>query len=225
MTQLTKFCNICQNEKPIQEFYKDKTSNDGYRSKCKICDKLTMKKWRTNNREKHKASSQSYRESNKEKCKEAKKVYYEANKEKCKTRMKSYYDLNKEKCKSNMKDYMKNRLQIDPLFKYIHNIRSLIIWAFKNGGYSKTSHTYEILGCDFKVAWNYLIKKAKERYIDFKEEDFLESGKYHLDHIIPISTAKNESEVIKLNHYTNFQILLAKENIAKRNILDWVGSK
>lgn len=32
-------------------------------------------------------------------------------------------------------------------------------------------------------------------------------GKWHLDHIIPLSTAKTEKEVIILNHYTNFQPL------------------
>ena len=42
-------------------------------------------------------------------------------------------------------------------------------------------------------------------------------GKWHLDHIIPISFAKNEEGVKKINHYTNFQPLEATENIVKRN--------
>lgn len=33
----TKTCKGCQEEKPIAEFYKDKTTKDGYRGKCKIC--------------------------------------------------------------------------------------------------------------------------------------------------------------------------------------------
>ena len=40
---------------------------------------------------------------------------------------------------------------------------------------------------------------------------------WHLDHIIPISWAKSEEEVYKLNHYTNFQPLSAFENLAKNN--------
>ena len=40
---------------------------------------------------------------------------------------------------------------------------------------------------------------------------------WHLDHIIPISLATTEEEIIKLNHYTNFQPLWAEENIRKGN--------
>lgn len=42
-------------------------------------------------------------------------------------------------------------------------------------------------------------------------------GEWHLDHIIPISSAKTEEEVIKLNHYTNFQPLWAEDNWNKGN--------
>ena len=40
-------------------------------------------------------------------------------------------------------------------------------------------------------------------------------GKWHLDHIIPISSAKTEEDVIRLNHYTNFQPLWAEDNFKK----------
>lgn len=40
---------------------------------------------------------------------------------------------------------------------------------------------------------------------------------WHLDHIIPISKALNEEDIIKLNHYTNFQPLCSKKNLEKGN--------
>ena len=43
------------------------------------------------------------------------------------------------------------------------------------------------------------------------------AGEWHYDHIYPISLAKTQEEIIKLNHYTNFQPLWAKENISKGN--------
>jgi hypothetical protein len=40
-------------------------------------------------------------------------------------------------------------------------------------------------------------------------------GLWELDHKIPVSLGKTEEEIIKLNHYTNFQPLWKKDNIVK----------
>jgi hypothetical protein len=37
----------------------------------------------------------------------------------------------------------------------------------------------------------------------------------HIDHVCPLSCAKTEEEVYKLNHYSNLRILPAAENLAK----------
>ena len=39
----------------------------------------------------------------------------------------------------------------------------------------------------------------------------------HLDHIIPLSWAINDEEVYTLNHYSNFQIITAEENLDKKD--------
>jgi hypothetical protein len=40
-------------------------------------------------------------------------------------------------------------------------------------------------------------------------------GKVHLDHICPCAQAKNQEELIKLQHYSNFRWLSAEENLSK----------
>jgi hypothetical protein len=45
---------------------------------------------------------------------------------------------------------------------------------------------------------------------------------WDLDHIIPLSSAKTEEEILKLNHYTNFQPLCSYTNrYIKRSKLDF----
>jgi len=42
-------------------------------------------------------------------------------------------------------------------------------------------------------------------------------GKWHIDHIVPVSSAKTEQDIIKLNHYTNLRPMWASDNIKKSN--------
>ena len=43
----------------------------------------------------------------------------------------------------------------------------------------------------------------------------------HIDHIIPLSTIKSENDLLRLNHYSNLQLLKAKDNLDKSDKTDW----
>lgn len=106
--------------------------------------------------------------------------------------------------------YFKNRYHNDELFKLKHLTRDTIRKSITSRGFTKKSKTYTILGCDFEFFKNYLEGQ-------FTTE--MTWKNIHLDHIFPTSKAKTLDEIIQLNHYTNFQPLLAKDNIIKSNKL------
>jgi len=121
---------------------------------------------------------------------------------------KRYKLNNKNKLKNYSNQYRKDRKKIDNLFKLKCNIRTLISNTFHGHLVSKKSKTYDILGCDFEFF---------KYYIEGQFTKTMTWGNIHLDHIRPISLAKTEQDIIILNHYTNFQPLLAKDNIKKNN--------
>jgi hypothetical protein len=207
-----KKCSKCELDLPYDKFHKQKVSKDGYRSICKECRKISDKIYIINNKEKVKESIKNWRIENKEKIKEERRNYYLNNKSKIQSYNKEYnYDKNYHK------EYVKNKRIEDPLFRISGNIRNLIYQYIKNNGYKKKSKTVNILGCEFNDF---------KLYIESKFESWMSWDNYGLyngelnygwdiDHIIPISSAKSEEIIIKLNHYTNLQPLCSTVN---RNI-------
>lgn len=114
---------------------------------------------------------------------------------------KKYYD----------KDYKKNRKEKDEVFRFNCNIRSNIYSAFKRGKnqFNKNANTEFILGCTIEYFTNYIQSKFT------KGMTLKNHGEWHLDHIIPLASANTEEDIIKLNHYTNFQPLWAFDNLSK----------
>ena len=109
--------------------------------------------------------------------------------------------------------YKKERLKTDHIFKFKGNVRSLIKNSFKRGTNQlrKDAKTETILGCVIEEFTLYI----ESKFIDGMT--MKNHGKWHLDHIIPLSKATTKEEIIKLNHYTNFQPLWAEDNLKKGN--------
>ena len=113
----------------------------------------------------------------------------------------------------------RNRRRVDPLFNLKNNTRSLINTSLKSKGFDKKSKTSQILGCSFEDFKLYIESKF-EIWMNWENHgeytgNYNETWQY--DHIIPISSAKNEEDIIKLNHYTNLQPLCSKKNIIDKN--------
>jgi len=152
-----------------------------------------------------------YRLKNKEKIAETAKKYFKENKEKIANYKREHYLKNKEKIEKYRNEWRNNKVKVDSLFKLTNNTRTLIKQSFRRNGYSKNSKTFQILGCSFEE-----FKKHIERQFT-KGMTWENQGEWHLDHIYPVSLAKDSEELIRLNHYTNFQPLWAEDNLQKGN--------
>ena len=122
-----------------------------------------------------------------------------------------YMSINKATIKYSEKRKEKHldRLANDHLYKVTISVRNLIRGAMLRGGYTKRSKTQDILGCtynDFKIHLEKLF--LPNMTWDNKAE-------WHIDHIIPISFAETEDEVIMLNHYSNLSPLWSIDNLSK----------
>jgi hypothetical protein len=205
-----KTCSKCENLKSFENFYKGKLYKDGYRNICKQC----VKQYEEENKESRKEYLKNYKEVNKENLKLKNKKYREYNSDK----IIQWKEINKDCFKQYRKDnkvkisnYLKKRLDNEPVFRFKNNVRRLILHSFKRGrrNFKKLDRTEVILGCKIEEFINHISKK-------FTEGMTLENhGEWHIDHIIPLATAKTKEDVIILNHYTNLQPLWALDNLSK----------
>ncbi len=188
------------------------------RKKCLVCDKELLSNNTIGVCRKHRHRSAKRKEYDRE--------FYYKNQEKILIKHKEYREKNAEKLR--LKDRVrsktierknqkriwrrkrrKERMKNDILFKLTSNLRRRLHSAITSSGMVKTKTTKEFLGADIKIVKEHLEKQFTEGM------NWGNYGKWHIDHIIPISSAKTQEKLEKLFHYTNLQPLWAEENLRK----------
>jgi hypothetical protein len=159
---------------------------------------LRQRKWRQKNKAKlKKYTEQKYKE------------YYQKNKQKIVKRAVDWYNNNKDRAHKRINSYLHKKRKTDNIFRLTDNIRSLIGCSFKNHGFKKNSKTMQILGCTIQEFKLHIESQFKEGM------SWDNRSEWHIDHIMPLSMAKTEDEIVRLNHYKNLRPLWAYENLAK----------
>lgn len=189
-------------------------------------EKESKRKWRKNNKDKEK----EYREKNKDIIKQKQKEYYQKNKKELLQKNKIYRENHKEEKRTQDKIYQENhkkernekeikRKNEDSIYRMKCNIRGMIKNSFRRRGFKKKQKGEKIYGCTVNELIEHLIKTYEKNYNEKWDWKYLKN--VHVDHIIPLANANTEEEVIKLCHYTNLQLLKAKDNLDKKDKLDW----
>jgi hypothetical protein len=214
-----RVCKECKLEKETSEYY---INEKGWyiSSLCKNCHNKRRRKNYEENKESFKEKRDEYIDNNKDKINQRRRLYYNKNKdvinEKRKEQSKkaalNYYYKNKKTQNKKTTERRIKKLKSDPFYKLIHNIRCLVRKSLQNQFTTKSKKTIEILGCSFEEFKLHLESQFDEN-MNWKNQ-----GTYwHMDHIIPISSAQTEEDVYRLNHYTNFQPLYWEDNLKKSN--------
>lgn len=210
-----KSCAKCNLEKSLDCFYKNKNCKDGYRNICRECCKEKQNQYRINNYENVVRGKKIYYENNKEtilakKREQWKNNEYNSEGEKEK-RAKERHEKSLIRKKEYQKEYRIKRHNSDGLFRLKYSLRRRIKDFITN----KTKKTEEILGCSW-MEFKLHIEKQFTKGMTWENHGV---NGWHLDHIKPLSIAKSEDELYKLNHYSNLQPLWGDENIRKSNKL------
>jgi hypothetical protein len=187
-----KTCNTCGETKSVTEFINQKRI-------CKICKSAYLKK---------------YYEENKESISEQTKLKYQESKEEKKERSRNYSKNNREKVNRYRRKYKENVLKKNPLYSVIVSISNNIRRILKKISEVKDFKTLSIIGCS-KVELKLHIESLFLENMNWENRD-----KWHIDHIIPISLAKNKHEVEILNHYSNLRPMWSYDNIVKSNKIE-----
>lgn len=184
--------------------------------KAKLSTKKSQARYYQNNRAKVKAKEAKWQRANPEKRKGYMAKYYKGNRDQILATNTKYRIANRKKINAQINEYCKNRLATDPLFKLKCKLRTRVRDALKDKGYTKKSKTQTLIGCPYTFLLLHLKYSAIRNYGYYNP-----NYGYEIDHKIPCDSAKNEEELIKLQHYSNLQYLTPEDNRAKGIKLNW----
>lgn len=184
---MKKVCKKCKVEKRLSNFIENKARINGFNHSCKPCEKKTRKE----KCEYAKKYRKEYEKENREKINEKNKVWNKANREK-------------------LNEYIKNKRITDPLYKLKDNLRRRTRKVFEGNSFNKGSKTEKMLGC----SWITVHEHIEKQFTEGMTWELL-GKKIHIDHIIPLASARTEEDLEKLCHYTNLQPLWAADNLSK----------
>ena len=189
-----KTCTKCQEQKELNCFGKRTRSVDGLNYWCKPCMSNNDKKWRENNPDKIKAKNQTWISANPERRKANQAKYYQKNKIRLRPIVQAGY----------------NRRMKDPLYKTKTRYRNRVAQMYHFGEFKKTSRSIDMVGCTWDQLQAHLISTALSRYGIWCAFD-----SYEIDHMIPLMIVKSHEDLVRLNHFTNLQLLTPSDHMQK----------
>lgn len=232
-----KICSTCKIEKPLTDYYKHASNNDGHFGECKACCYQRQLKWKrenpdrrrelgrrgglkhyAKNRERLKEEVRKYRAANPDKIKALNQKLWKANSERYRKAGKKWREANKDRIRAYKQGrkairakQIRERRKTDINYKLMCQLRTRLNRALKRPQ-KKTHKAVELLGCSIDSFKLYLESKF-ESGMTWKNC----GSAWHCDHIMPCAIfdlSKPEHQK-RCFHFSNIQPLWAEENHRK----------
>lgn len=114
------------------------------------------------------------------------------------------------------RDNVKRKRVKNPFYNFVFKLRKRLLLRMKQVKFgSKDSNFYTIVGLRPPELREYISTKFQEG-MTWENYGY---DTWHIDHIVPLSTATNKEEYYKLWHYSNLQPLWKDDNLEKSNKL------
>lgn len=141
---------------------------------------------------------------------------YNSNPSKFKEKQKLIYQRDKPKIIHRCLEYQRNnrdkinaRIASDPVSLMARRLRSRLQKSLSRNNCPKNSSTEDLVGC----SWEHLVKHIERQFVQGMSWE--NRGRWHIDHIVPLASAKTKEELVALNHFTNLRPIWATENRSK----------
>lgn len=182
-----KICKVCNKNKDLSCFKKDRTCKDGHLNTCKDCKSDSIKKSNIK--------------------------YYQNNKDKINSKKKKYARANIQKIREYKRNWQRNKSKMDLNFKISRNLRRRLNHVIK--GTVKQGSSIKNLGCSIDFLIKYLESKFKPG-MSWDNYGTGGWHLDHIKPLSSFNL-NNRKEFLKAVNYRNIQPLWAIQNLKKNN--------
>lgn len=224
-----KKCPACGTDKPHSEYYSEAGRAHGIKAICKICSTSKAAKWNKDNHERHASNLVKWKAENQDRHAETQRVYHDVNREKKRLAAHLWYINNRDRALANRVAYRvaHKEDELRKMREYWSNNRAMYL--------AKASRRRAANIASYRPFDEELLKLVEMEAFDlaFLRES-ITGFKWHVDHIIPITSIRIHSlggRMIPLSRFCgpkfpilcgfhneyNLAVIPASENVSKSN--------
>jgi hypothetical protein len=201
----SKACSTCRQVKAAAAFYRRPGSSTGLTSQCRECVSVRNRL----NQDRKRAYNKTYVAQRREELREKQRQYHAANRDERNAKHREYAKANAARIQRQNQDWKNAKFRTDPLFALKLRIKNRVKAAFRKAGYRAGTQTQQILGCSYEQFKCHLESHFQPGM------SWANRGEWHIDHHVPLASAKTADDLLALNRYTNLRPLWALDNIKK----------